>query len=306
MSLSINVRPHGTMAVADIRPNGRPTAHPGLGFTWLKFPLLLNFPHREHPPVHLTQFLAEISTTGPEQPLMSLGQAQPQASLGFSSNVRLQPQPFELWLRLSGEQLEALERRRKGKRTEFHVNLSVQIHCAGAIHCVREDARYPVNESDWAEILRQVGYVDRLIVAVDLPLAAPEPISAAVEHLRAAHEHLMGGRYTEAVGACRKAVESLRPAVDDPKAKVIRTTFAGPEEARRNMSPGERIELVRLAVQHFTHPAHHAESGKPREIYSREEALFVLSAAAGVIWEALGRRNTAPAKPDVSQETSTP
>ncbi len=236
---------------------------------------------------------------------MSLGRAQPHVSLALRTIEQSLKQTFEMWLHLSGEQIESLERRRAGKRLDFHVNLSVQIHYAGAIHWVRDDVRFQVNESDWAELLRQVGYLDRLIVAVDLPLAAPEPISAAVENLRAAHEHLIAGRYTDAVRDCRLAMDSLHP-LDDATAKVIKDTFAGPIDIRKKMSLGQRAELVRLAVQHFTHPAHHEEPGKSREIYSRQDALFVLSAAAGVIWEALGRHSTAPASPGGAQGASAP
>ncbi len=306
MSLSINIRGHGTMAVADIHAHDRPFAAPGLGFTWLKFPMTLQLEPLDKPPAYLTAFVADITVAFPGQTTMGLGRAQSNTNLAFSTYAHPQRQTFEMWLHLSGEQLEALERRRKGKRTEFHVNLSLQIHYAGAIHVVRDDAHYHVNESDWAEILRQVGYVDRLLVAVDLPLAAPEPINAAVKHLRAAHEHLITGHYTDAVGECRLAIDSLHRFDDDANAKAIKDTFAGPIEVRKKMPLSQRAELVRLAVQHFTHPAHHAEPDKPREIYSREDALFVLSAAAGVIWEALGRHNTVPAQTDASQETSAP
>ncbi len=164
--------------------------------------------------------------------------------------------------------------------------------------------RFSVNESDWAEILRQVGYLDRLIVAVELPIDAPEQIRKAVQHVRAAHQHLIAGRYTDAVGVCRLAMESLHPFTDDATAKAIRGAFAGPEETRRKMTVCQRAELVRLAVHHFAHPAHHEEHGKPAEVYSRQDALFVLSAAAGIVWEALGRHREARADPGSPQGAS--
>lgn len=304
MSISINDRSRGTIAIGDIQAAGRLFAAPGLGFTWLKFPIVLQLEPLDNPPAYLTAFLAEITVTVAGSPPVSLGRAEPHASLALRTIEQSLRQPFELWLHLSGEQIEALERRREGHRLEFHVNLSVQIHYGAAIHSGRADARFQVNESDWAEILGQIGYLDRLIVSVDLPLEVPEPIRAAVQHLRGAHQHLIAGRYTDAVGVCRKAMESLRPFDENTTSKELRETFAAPTNIRSKMTPGERAELVRLAVHHFTHPAHHEAPGKPTVIYSRQDALFVLSATAGVIWEALGQHSTAPAGPGGPQEAS--
>ena len=72
------------------------------------------------------------------------------------------------------------------------------------------------------------------------------------------------------------------------------------------MTPGQRAELVRLAVHHFAHPALHEEPGKPAEVYSRQDALFILSAAAGVVWEALARHREMPAGPNSSSGASEP
>ncbi|EQD46905.1 hypothetical protein B2A_08677, partial [mine drainage metagenome] len=229
------------------------------------------------------------------------GRAQPHTSWAVRTMEQSNSQPFELWLDLSGEQIEALERRRAGQRLEFHVNLHLQIHYNSTIHSGQADARFYVNESDWAEILRQVRYVDQLIVAVELPIDASEQIRTAVQHVRAAHQHLIAGRYTDAVAVCRRAMESLHPLTDDAKAAAIRTAFA---EARKKMSMAQRAELVRMAVHHFANPAHHEEPGKPAEVYSRQDALFILSAAAGVVWEALGRHRDAPADPGSPQGAS--
>lgn len=306
MSIAITDRPGGTRAIGDIHVHDRPFAAPGLGFTWLKFPMTLQLAPLDKPPAYLTAFLADITATFPGQTPVGLGRAQPNTSLAFSTYAQPQRQTFEMWLHLSGEQIEALERRREGQRLEFHINLTVQIHYAGIIHTGRGDARFQVSESDWAEILRQIGYLDRLIVAVDLPLNAPELIRTAVRHIRAAHEHLIAGRYTDAVGVCRKAVESLHPFADDVKAQALRDAFAKSRDAREKMTVSERAELVRLAVQHFANPAHHDEPGKPAEVYSRQDASFVLSATAGVIWKALGRHAAPPAAPSASKGASPP
>lgn len=305
MSIAINDRSRGAIiAVGDVQSAGRPFAAPGLGFTWLKFPMNLQLETLDKPPAYLTEILAEITVTAGGPTPLSLGRAQPHMSLAVRTIERPHSQPFELWLHFTGEQIEALERHRAGKPLEFHVNLTLQIHYNAAIHSGRTDARFHVNESDWVQILRQVGYLDRLIVAVDLPVAAPEQMRTAVQRVRDAHQHLIAGRYTDAVGACRLAMESLHRLTDDATAKAIRAVFAESKETREKMPLGQRAELVRLAVHHFTCPAHHEEPGKPAEVYSRQDALFILSAAAGVVWEALGRHRQAPAGPSSPQGAS--
>ena len=245
MSIAINDRSRGAIiAVGDVRSAGRPFAAAGLGFTWLKFPMDLQLEALDEPPAYLTQFLAEITVTVQGQTPVSLGRAQPHTSLAVGTIRQSNSQRFELWLPLTGEQIEALERRRAGLPLEFHVNLTLQIHYNAAVHSGRTDARFHVNESDWAEILRQVGYLDRLIVAVDLPVAAPEQMRTAVQRVRDAHQHLIAGRYTDAVGACRLAMESLHRLTDDATAKAIRAVFAESKETREKMTLGQRAELV--------------------------------------------------------------
>ena len=280
--------------IGDIRPRGSPFGVPGIAVTRLKFPLTLQLDALADPAAYLTQFLAEISVTIPGQTPRSLGRAQPHASWVVGTFEHAQSQPFELWLDVSGEQLEALERQRVGQQLEFHVDLHLQIHYRSAIHSARADVRFHVNESAWAEVLRQVGHLDHLLVAVELPLDAPEQMRKAVQYIRSAHQNLTAGRYADAVRVCRLAMESLLPLTDDAAGKAIRIAFAGGENVRRQMSTAQRAELVRLAVHHFANPAHHEDPGKPAEVYSRQDALFILSAAAGVVWEAIGRHNAMP------------
>ncbi len=68
MSIAINVPSRGTVAIGDIQAADRPFAAPGLGFTWLKFPVALQLAALDGPPAYLTQFLADITATVPGQP----------------------------------------------------------------------------------------------------------------------------------------------------------------------------------------------------------------------------------------------
>lgn len=272
-----------------------------LGFTRVRFQLGLSLGPLDTPRAYLTDFLAEIFVTLPGRSPVPIGRAQPYTSWVPYTRPQAKSYLFELWLDLSGEQLEALEQRRAGQGLEFDIDLHLQIRQGGAIHPARTRVRVYVTQSHWAEVLRQVGYLDHLLVAEELPIDASEQIRTAVQHVRAAHQHLIAGRYSDSVGVCRRAMESLPPLTDDAKGAAIRTAFA---EARKKMTMGQRAELVRMAVHHFANPTHLEEPGKPAEVYSRQDALFILTAAAGVVWEALGRHREASAGPSSPQGAS--
>lgn len=281
--------------IGDAQPMGPPFGAPGIGFTRLKFPVILRLGALAEPGAYLTSFTAEVSAAVPGKTQRPLGRAQPQGSWVVHTIKQAHPHPFELQLDLPGEHLDALERLRGGGGLEFRVGLHLQIHHRGVIHPASADVRFLVNESDWAQILRQVGYLDHLILAVELPFDVPERFRHALKLIRNAHTDLIAGRYDAAVRACRMAMESVGAMTGDEATQTkIARAFAGPREEREAMGRGERAELVRLAVRHFTNPAHHVgEDGAPEE-FSRHDALFILAAAAGVIWEAIARARALP------------
>ena len=49
-----------------------------------------------------------------------------------------------------------------------------------------------------------------------------------------------------------------------------------------------RSELVRAAIRHYTHLAHHVDAAGTPESFSRHEATFILAAATSVIWDLIG------------------
>jgi hypothetical protein len=60
-------------------------------------------------------------------------------------------------------------------------------------------------------------------------------------------------------------------------------------ETRKAMSKRQRADLVRMAVRHYTHLAHHTNDEGSPNVFSREDALFVLTAAAAALWDAVGK-----------------
>lgn len=296
----------GNRGIADIRMIAPPRGVPGIGFSRLQFPLEIHMDGLPAPAVVLEQLIANVYAGSPGASLRPLGKAVPQNSWFAWTIEHRRSETIVLELDLAGEQLEALERLRAGGPIVFqfdlslHVSRPVQRQPGGEILRVdvqpgSERLQLLVNISDWAQVLNQLGYLDFLIVAVELPIEAPDPLREAVKLMRVAHSDLIAGRYNAAVGSCRLAMESVGPLVlSESSQNRVSKAFAESEDSRRAMTTADRAELVRMAVRHFCNPAHHVgENGAP-EVFSRQDALFILTATAGVIWEAIAQLRTRP------------
>jgi len=280
-----------------------PRGVPGVGFSRLQFPLEIHLDGVPAPAVVLEQLIANVSAGPPGAGPQPLGKAVPQSSWFTWTIEHRRTETIVLELDLAGERLEALERLRAGGPLVFQFDLSLHVRRPVQaqpgvqsiwvdVHPGFERVQLPVNISDWAQVLNQLGYLDVLIVAVDLPFDAPNELREAVKLLREAHADLIAGRYTPAVRSCRLAMESVGTLTSTETAQSrIRKSFADNDESQK-MNTGDRAELVRMAVRHFCHPAHHVGENRAPVVFNRHDTLFVLTAAAGVIWEAMGQLRT--------------
>jgi len=294
----------GNRGIADIRMTAPPRGVPGIGFSRLQFPLEIHLDGLPAPAVVLEQLVANVYAGPPGASQRPLGKAVPQNSWFSFTIEHRRSETIVLELDLDGEQLEALERLRAGGPLVFQFELSLRVSRtvlkAPGGEMLRVDVQpgterfqHLVNISDWAQVLNHLGYLDFLIVAVELPIQAPDPLREAVKLMREAHSDLIAGRYNAAVGGCRLAMESVGPLVSSETSQNrISKAFAESEESRRAMTTADRAELVRMAVRHFCNPAHHVSGNRAPEVFSRHDALFILTATAGVIWEAIGQLRT--------------
>ena len=97
---------------------------------------------------------------------------------------------------------------------------------------------------------------------------------------------MTAGRYDSRIGRCRIALDTLETVVGYGSSVAdVRQAFASKND-REAMTKRARADLVRLAVRHYTPLAHHLDDNGAPESFSRQDALFILSAAAGAIWGA--------------------
>lgn len=236
----------------------------------------------------LQHLITDVAAGAPGRVQHILGKATPQSSWIVTTVDHPHQVPVWLELDLAGEQIEALERLRVGGPLHFQFHLNLQVRQGDRIEPGSEVLRLEVDVGQWAAVLKDLGYLDLLVFAVELPIEAPEEFKNAVTLLRKAHLDLLAGRYDGAVGLCRKVMDSVGTVAPDDAAKGRIWSVVG-QGKRDTMTKAERAELVRMAVRHFAHLDHHVgENGAP-EVFSRHDALFILTAAAGVIWEAISQ-----------------
>ena len=282
----------GPLVIAEPRVTGV-TGVPGIGFSRLQFSLALDIGARSGCVVELGNLSgrvdAGVSRSGP---FKLLGTLTPETSWSTSTTEYSRTDHLGLSLDLPPEQLEALEHLRGGGSLFFQIDLRLQLRENGKSHPGFDKHLFESNLSNWSKVLQQLGYLEYLVVAVELPIDAPAELRSAIEQLGAAHQDLIGGRYDSVVSRCRMAMDALDKAVpsENGAEKLIEVFSQG----RKAMSKRARADLVRLAVRHYTHLAHHVDSDGSPESFSRQDALFILTAAAGAIWDAaaeLRRRN---------------
>jgi hypothetical protein len=132
--------------------------------------------------------------------------------------------------------------------------------------------------------------MEALLLCVELPqVTAGGPLSSAVKEIRRAHSDLLAGRYDTAVGRARMVVELIDDVIGTEldRAEIIKS-YGTNRESRERMSKRARADLVRLAIRHYTHLAHHVDDEGLVGSFGRHDAQFVLAATAAALWDALG------------------
>ena len=96
----------------------------------------------------------------------------------------------------------------------------------------------------------------------------------------------LAARYDRTVGACRLAIDSVDAALGN--AGQVEQAFQAFQTGRTQMNKRQRALLVSGAVRHYTHLGHHLNAAAQLEVFSRQDAQFILAATAAVLWDAVG------------------
>ncbi|MBI3183715.1 MAG: hypothetical protein HYZ28_16375 [Myxococcales bacterium] len=143
---------------------------------------------------------------------------------------------------------------------------------------------YDVNQGTWVELLRTMGYADRMLLEVPAPGSIQNPqLKDAVDQLRQAHQHLLEGRWRDAVGSCRDVVEALGRGIGDGD-EVDRVQVPAPLfENTRQMDKAGRLRVLRRALKVLTHPARHRDEVAVNIEWTPSDARAVVSMMAALL-----------------------
>ena len=87
-----------------------------------------------------------------------------------------------LYVNLASTQLEALERLRRGGPLFFQFDLRMLVRSeARSVQRGWDKPGFEANASEWSRVLQQLGYLECLLVSLDLPM--PEELRNALEQL---------------------------------------------------------------------------------------------------------------------------
>lgn len=138
---------------------------------------------------------------------------------------------------------------------------------------------FKVPVEDWLSTLRNVGFCDSLITELKLPSNGPDATTEASSRLKQAVGARNSGEYGDSLRRCRIALNELASAGFGGRAP--REVAAFLKEKAGTLTPTERYSALKLALELFLSPAHHANA--PEEHYSREDADLALAMTAALV-----------------------
>lgn len=281
----------GMETIAEVRVIGLSGTR-GLGMHRLQFAFLIDIQATPGREVHVDTLRCAVSATPvPSQPAVPLGTAILETSWHTRTADYARHEGLSAYLDLSSTQLEALEELRAGGALHFRLDIAALVRSAErGVERGFQQLWHEVNLASWLRVLEDLGSFDALLLCVELPeIDQHAPLSSAVSEIRQAHRDLLAGRYDAAVGRARLVIDLIDRTVgtDQQRTELIKA-FGTNRESRAQMSKRARADFVRLAVRHYTHLAHHIDDSGVVGSFGRHEALFVLTAAAATLWDALG------------------
>jgi hypothetical protein len=275
----------GQRTVAEFKLTGLSGVQ-GLGFYRLQFSVEVDLAASNQNPARVHEPRAFVFAGPSPSGLTLLGTAVAEISWYAETHPERSHTAFLYLLDLPGERLAALERLRAGGSLHFRLELKTVVESARGWQRGLEQPVLEVSVSTWAQLLKQLGHSEILLVTLELPVTeVPEPLRSSVAKLREAHADLVAARYDGTVGACRLAVDAIDVALGN--AGQVEQAFNRYQSGRTQMSKRQRALLVSGAVRHYTHLGHHLNSAGQLEVFSRQDAQFVLAATAAALWDAI-------------------
>lgn len=193
-------------------------------------------------------------------------------------------------LDLTHHQIEQIEQFRNGQDLQFETTLQCEVTIQETTNgkqyttTSESDLRVDVNQSSWLKSLQQMGYGKYLLFEVPLTDSKSEIPEKILNHLSSARNHLNKGHYDVTIQKCRFIFERMREFLKDNKA-IGKAHDMFCQGNRKEMTKTDRAYLIRYAVYHFTHLAHHPHEDEEGDkvTFTRQEAVLLLSQTASLV-----------------------
>ncbi len=181
---------------------------------------------------------------------------------------------------VSKHQLEAIESLRNGGDFPLSIWLTGNVIQNDRMTNIYQHDIFTVKQHEWVEALESMEYCRTFLFELPIPFIDDE--KEPVDHIiKKAQNHMLRGQYDECVSECRKLLEVY--ALDDSDKKLLTTArekYKGTQDARQSMEIPERLLILREALVHTTHPAHHHSND---DGYSRDQARAILGSTISLM-----------------------
>ncbi|MDR3368418.1 hypothetical protein [Rhodoferax sp.] len=273
---------YNSYSLADITV-GSISGRGGVGIAQIYFGLSFSVIYNQKEPVTVRDIRVKVEVASDGSGSVHfLGLAQTEIAWQFTTKAWSQTESNQFLLTLTDGQLFALEKLRNGLGLRFQLTVSAMAYGDHGPLLQNESKSHDINSLTWAKVLRDLGGDEYLTVAISLPRCEPDSaLAPAVSLIKKAHKALLDGQYEFAVSNCRLAIDSARTACDEEIA--VKEAVALFPSKKTSMTKLQRELLIEESARHYTHLAHHAGDGGQFEIFSRDDALLLLSVSVGVI-----------------------
>ncbi|MBL6751119.1 MAG: hypothetical protein ISP90_11385 [Nevskia sp.] len=250
---------------------------PSLGHYLLAFTLKFETPAYPDGAVYwLTNVHAKAQVCPTGQPSIWLGRADTDLPIAVRAGTYPQKIDHLFEVRLSPQELQALENLRNGGDLRFAVQLNAQVAKPGGDpQPAHQMVHGVVVQSEWIKELNSSGFSNTILIEVPLAVVGSKKVG---EQLHQARELLLAGRYSDVVAKCRIVLESVDDVARASTANVLELY----QKSRQEMTVAERLQFLRDIAKNYTHPAHHGDKKAVDAVYTRSDASMILAVAAAL------------------------
>jgi len=190
---------------------------------------------------------------------------------------------IDLSLILHPSQVSAIEDIRDGGDLTFNLKIRGQAYLNSDEQRAYDDFSVHVARSNWIQQLKNVGFMDVLLIEVPFPVTElPDQLEAVQHALEEAQRHFVSAEYSSCVASCRTAIQELGHHVFGNEGWAVKTLKQLDENAT-TMAKEDREKALFAVIRHYAHQAHHGEGEGGVRHYTRSEAQMILRMTAAAV-----------------------